>query len=514
MAVFSTIILALFLLLPAGEASAQPGLYTVTGDRVNIRSGPGTGYSVVGSRGKGDTVTVLSFYDAQWARVRLGDSPDGYMSSRYLAYKGPLPEENQQSAQSTRSRSSGGVWDTLWKITRTLLWISVLVVLIGAKIENGWAAPAFLLQFICGLGAVVGWLAFGNAKAGAVVGMGVGIVLGIRELAKGLDWDLGGIGLLGYVIWYLVSYPFYVLNLLQFWLSKPWRPLLKRNVFNDYRMRAWRRFFAILQVPFYILCFPLRIVNAVYYNIIIHNVYELSNYVIEVVVPSDWDEGGDGFWKWIVWFPVRIGKYLIWHGLMTFVESIAWTVIDTFVPAVTLYHGTAGESADSMLCDPERNHHRKATSGWLSGIWNVGGGNYAGDGIYFGIFRKTLRNYASGSAIVARVTMGRTVDVALIPDVIYNQAGKPNASAVSNWALNRGYVSGEWWRCDRHTNWWEICLYDRQNRYNDSWRIRPIYAINSSTGVMQRIPGGTAHWLFRRMVLRDLRNSIDDFWGR
>ncbi len=123
-------------------------------------------------------------------------------------------------------------------------------------------------------------------------------------------------------------------------------------------------------------------------------------------------------------------------------------------------------------------------------------------------YRRTLLNYQNGSAIVARVTMGKTIDVSLMPTVINLQAGHPNAKAVSNWGLNNGYVTGEWWRGDRDTKWWEICLYDRQNRYNDSWRIRPIYAINSISGIMQRIPGGTAHWLFQKMAWNDLMNSI------
>lgn len=87
-------------------------------------------------------------------------------------------------------------------------------------------------------------------------------------------------------------------------------------------------------------------------------------------------------------------------------------------------------------------------------------------------------------------------------DYVYNDAGKPGASAVSNWGLRNGYISGEWWRV--RCNWWEICLYDRKNRYNDSWRIRPIYVINYNSGIMQRVPGGSAHWLFRKMVLHDI----------
>ena len=371
-----------------------------------------------------------------------------------------------------------------------------------------------MLQIITAIGALAGYLIFKDAKAGAVIGMGIGIFLAVRFIAYQMDWDLEGIGWLTYILWYLVSLPFYILDLMQFWLAKPWRPLMKRNKLPDKSKPGMRNFLRILQIPFYIALFPLRLVNAIYYNLIIHNLYELSNYVLEVAAPSDDDEGGDGFWEWIIYLPVRFFKYLVFHGSVTLVESVIWTVIDTFVPAVTLYHGTAETSADSMLCDPKRNKQRRSSSGWLSGIWNVGGGNYAGDGIYFGIFRKTLRNYQNGSAIVARVTMGKTIDVVLMPDYVYRQAGHPNASAVSNWGLNNGYVSGEWWRSDRNTNWWEICMYDRQNRYNDSWRIRPIYAINSNTGIMQRVSGGTAHWFFREMVLKDLWNSITNLFEK
>ena len=505
------LLLAVFLLI-SETLWGQAGLYTVTGNKVNVRAGPGTEYQVVGSRKKGDTVTVLSIYDADWAKIRLGSS-FAYMSRKYLAYKGPLPEQ-ENVAQASSKVKEKGAWDSLYKIVKAILWICAILIVLGGWLDTEWGGPALMLQLITGLGALAGWYIFGNGKAGAVIGMGVGMLLAIRFVVNQLDWDIGGIGLITYLLWYLISLPFYFMDLLQFWLAKPWRPFMKSNRLPDKAKPGMRTFLRILQIPFYIASFPLRLVNAVYYNLIIHNLYELSNYVLEVAIPSDYEEGAEGFWKWILYLPVRFVKYLVYHGMLTIVESLIWTVIDTFVPALTLYHGTAKSSTDSMLCDPKRNQQRKSTSGWLSGIWNVGGGNYAGDGIYFGIFRKTLRNYENGSAIVARVTMGKTIDVVLMPDYVYNQAGHPNASAVSNWGLNHGYVSGEWWRKDRGTRWWEICLYDRQNRYNDSWRIRPIYAIKSDSGIMQRVSGGTAHWFFRDMVLRDLRTSIKRFFKK
>ena len=493
-------------LFVTGTAWGQAGLYIVTGDKVNIRSGPGTGYQVVGSRKKGDTVTVLSLYDANWAKIRFGSS-HAYMSRKYLAYKGPLPDSGAQPTQASEVKR--GVWDSLYEIVKAILWLCAIVIVVGGALGTSWGGPALMLQIITAIGALAGWLIFQNAKAGAVIGMGVGILLGVRYVVQLMDWDIKGIGWLTYLIWYVISLPFYILDLLQFWLAKPWRPLMKSNNLPDKSKPGMRTFLRILQVPFYFALFPLRIINAVYYNIVIHNMYELSNYVLEVAAPSDDEEGGDGFWQWIIYLPYRFFKYLIGHGVITFLDSVIWTIIDTFVPAVTLYHGTAESCADSMLCDPKRNKQRKNTSGWLSGIWNVGGGNYAGDGIYFGIFRKTLRNYQNGSAIVARVTMGKTIDVVLMPDYVYNQAGHPNASAVSNWGLNHGYVSGEWWRSDRNTHWWEICLYDKQNKYNEMWRIRPIYAINSDTGIMQRVSGGTAHWFFRKMVFHDMKYTFN-----
>ena len=505
------VLLSLFLLV-SGTMWAQSGIYVVTGEKVNVRSGPGTSYKVVGSKKKGDTVKVISLFDASWARIESGSS-FAYVSRKYIAYKGPLPDREAQSAPQLKGNKKAhkGVWDILYEIVKVILWICVIIVVARNIIGVELGSIAALLLMITCIGVVVGWLVFGNGKAGAVIGMGVGILLMLRFLASVFDWDGIGMGWIGYSMWYIISFPFYLLDLLQFWLAKPWRPFLKCSSLSDNAKPGMRTFLRILQIPFYFALFPLRILNAVYYNIVIHNIYEFSNYVLEVVAPSDEEEGGEGFWKWLALLPYRFFKYVVGHGILTLLESVIWTVIDTFVPAVTLYHGTAESCADSMLCDPKRNKSRRRFSGWLSGIWNVGGGNYAGDGIYFGIFRKTLRNYQNGSAIVARVTMGKTIDVALMPNYVVRQAGHPNASAVSDWGLDHGYVSGEWWRSDRNTKWWEICLYDRQNRYNDSWRIRPIYAINSDTGVMQRVPGGTAHWFFREIVLKDFWNSIKQF---
>ena len=202
--------------------------------------------------------------------------------------------------------------------------------------------------------------------------------------------------------------------------------------------------------------------------------------------------------------PWRVIKYPIFHGSLTLIESGIWTVIDTFVPALTLYHGTDYDASSYITCSPDRNY----ISGWSAGVWNVGGGNFAGNGIYFAPARSTAQHYSSGSLIVARVSLGRVLDLGMAPWHIYSQCGHSNAIGATEWGLKNGYVTGEWWRGDG--GWWEYCMYDWQNRYNYSFRIRPIYVLDLCDESIQRIPGGMAHWLFRTMVIKDIVTYIKE----
>ena len=58
--------------------------------------------------------------------------------------------------------------------------------------------------------------------------------------------------------------------------------------------------------------------------------------------------------------------------------------------------------------------------------------------------------------------------------------------------------------------YWEFCMLDWQNRYNHSWRIRPVYVFNFRTGKVQHINGGMRHWLFDSSVAGDILNSIEN----
>ncbi len=76
----------------AAEASAKPanaGKYYVTSDVLNVRSGPGTNYPVIGSLTQGLKVRVISVIGEKgnrWAKIKF-EGLTAYVSRRYLAKK-------------------------------------------------------------------------------------------------------------------------------------------------------------------------------------------------------------------------------------------------------------------------------------------------------------------------------------------------------------------------------------------------------------------------------------------
>lgn len=335
-----------------------------------------------------------------------------------------------------------------------------------------------------------------------IIDIGICIILGMLAMFI-LKWVLiifyVFFSKIGYILTHVIAIPFYFLNWLQRWLSKPWRVFLKNNRADSMTKWRWRHILSWAKVPLYIILTPLRFINAVYYNLLIHCPFEAFNYCMEVISPSNVKEGGNSWWKWILFLPWRIAKYPLWHGVLTIVESVLWTVIDTFVPALTLFHGTTHEASKSIT----QSRGRVGNNSWMAEVWNVGNGNFAGNGIYFAPARSTAIHYSSGALIVCRVTLGRVLDLGLAPYHVYKQCGNANALEATKWGLEHGFTAGEWWRKD--TGWWEYCLYDWKNRYNESFRIRPLYVLDLENQFLLRTPGGMHHWLFRRLVWNDIK---------
>ena len=337
-----------------------------------------------------------------------------------------------------------------------------------------------------------------------------GLVKGLIEVAFELLGDLiSEFGLL-YLLFFLMFLPFRILNWLQMFLHKPWRFLQKFPPSSESSKDFWSVLDYIARVPLYIVLTPLRLANAVAFNMVLRPCYEFWNYICEAIAPSDYDEGKGDFWEWMIYFPYRIFKYLIYHGLLTIFECVFFTVFDTIVPTVTLYHGTSSAAAQAIVQSPTRTPTNKIIRKRTDGIWNVGGGNYAGDGIYFAPRISTSMHYARSNVhpvvIICRVSLGSLLPLSLSPYSVYRSAGYPNAHKVTSYGLDNGYTSIEWWRSDR--KWWEYCLLDWKNKYNESWRIRPIMVLDPDSFFFNRVKGGSRHWLFDKMKMDDLMTSL------
>lgn len=451
---FAWILIALlWMFLPYATAQESLPCKGTATTVLNVRSGPGTGYSRIGQLGKGQEVEVIKKANDHWVQIAYG-SRQGYAHASYLQFS-PLPSANSNGSVSSSSEKSWSVWSIVWKV---ITW--------GLGIYFGLVVLYWLLKLL-----IISYF----------------IVSAILTFT-----------------FKVVSLPFFWLNALQRYLAKPWFIFFKKNRYSNATNENLRFIFYFLQFPFYVLLFPLRIVNAVFFNMLVHCSFEMFNYVMEVFLPSEEKEGNGSFIRWILMLPYRILKYVAWHGSLTVIESAVWTVVETFLPTLTLFHGTSNEAAEAIVASPNRGSYK----GRGIGIWLVGGGNYAGNGIYFAPARSTAKHYSAGAIIVCRVTLGNTLDLGIAPYYVYAQCGKPNALEATRWGLENDYVTGEWWRSD--AGWWEYCMYDWQNRYNYSWRIRPLYVIDLDDGYIQRIPGGMGHWLFRKLVIKDILTSMFD----
>ncbi|MFH1444567.1 MAG: SH3 domain-containing protein [Candidatus Peregrinibacteria bacterium] len=69
----------------AGPGATSKDTYQVTNAFLNVRSAPNVTSSQIARLVRGDAVTILEFTDAAWAKVRLADNREGYISQRYVA---------------------------------------------------------------------------------------------------------------------------------------------------------------------------------------------------------------------------------------------------------------------------------------------------------------------------------------------------------------------------------------------------------------------------------------------
>lgn len=517
----------LVLLLAASVTAAAadyPARCRVT-TNLNVRSCASKSCQKIGLLHKGEFVTVeytTGTSSDTWGVINYG-SRRGYVSMRYVDYYNHIEPVQQEATSGTGSSKSGFMrfLSGLWKIVKWIL--IILAVLIVLAFWEEIVSLAVGAAFFAGAGAAIFAICGGSGGTGAIVGLVVAALVGVRLLLGKLDISLSDIELgsisgsgffrgLFLTLYYTISFPFYFLNRLEHFLVCPWRYIFKTSWVSESVKPALRVILEVLTVAMYIATTPLRLFNAVVYNILIHCVTGIYDLFFEVLVPSDDKEGADGVWMWIVMFPWRLLKYLVWHGLLLAVESVVWTAVDVFVPAVTLYHGTDLTAGDAITRDPHRNRYLKNMSSWTCGTFTASSSSWGGIGVYFASKRSVAFGYAHDPwrlsddnpvVIACRVSLGRVINYALAPYNVYCQAGQYGKhSELNRYGNQHGYTTGEWW--NEGGGYWEYCLFDWQNRYNHPWRIRPVYVLNFRTGRAQHITGGMQHWLFDKAVMEDI----------
>lgn len=392
-------------------------------------------------------------------------------------------------------------------MTSSLIFLAIVGLIVYAFRDALFAAAVFIGTFMA-IGALIFWFFFDNASLGSTVGFWFAVFLGLRIILEKMGAEYANIFEYAYRI---ISFPFWFLNRLQHILMEPWRYCTKDYISSSTR-DAWRPWIYPIEIVLYILITPLRLINAINYNIFVYCITELYDLILEVFFPGSEDEGAGSVVGWIVMFPVRLVKYPVLNGSLVLIEAAIWTVIDTFIPTITMYHGTDLTAANAIVGNDWNSAYDKR---WTDGTFSASRNGWAGAGVYFASSRRTAMAYAYDShrlgdnnpvMIVCRVSLGKILNLRLAPSQVHDNTGPyGDHSVINKYAEKNGYTTGEWWNYDH--DYWEYCMFDWKNRYNHPWRIRPIYVFNFRTGLAQHIEGGFRHWLFSKAVLKEILNS-------
>lgn len=464
---------------------------------LNVRSGPGKEYNKLGELNKGAKFYALNQRTNYWIEIQY-QGQRAFVSSEYIEFLYQVKPQSVYGDNVKKSqRSIASFLSSVWGVVKIILIIIAILVILAFKEEIA-ALVATVLVF-AGIGALVFWIIFRNGSLGGIIGAIVGLLMWLRTVC-----DLGTVGgVFLYILisgYFIISFPFYCLNQLQFFLSEPWRNAFKYDNTSEENKPALRTVLEILKILLYIIITPLRLLNAVYYNIIIHGLVVVYDLFMAVMVPCNEKEGKGSFWLWLLMFPWRVVRYLVIHGVLSIIECIIWTIIDIFIPAITLYHGSDLTAGQAIVGSRNRN---KSLS-WKSGTFTASKSSWGGIGVYFASSRQVALRYAydpnrlsdsNPVIIVCRVSPGRIINYALAPNQVYCAAGQyGNPATLNDYGQKHHFTTGEWW--NGRGGYWEYCLFDWKNLYNNRWRIRPLYVYNDRTHFIQHIKGGMAHWTF------------------
>jgi hypothetical protein len=260
----------------------------------------------------------------------------------------------------------------------------------------------------------------------------------------------------------------------------------------------------LYKLAIYVLTLPVRLVTALYFDVIMYLFVMTADTTEELFNPK---YGGMRFKKglpYVFWWVIGFPKRLVWFfvkNVLAVIDSLMMLIVSLGWPTFTMFHGTSQGAVASIN---------------RGGQWLVGGGNYAGSGVYFGRMVKTAKLYArnkpflnaQGEAvqpiIVARVTLTVLRNISTLPLEQRKLVADPSGYGGRELAkrVKPPFFATEFWRSDH--GWWEYCLLRgaEDGTLVNSWRIRPVgfvhvKAENTYSGSLQRLWGGKSHYCLR-----------------
>lgn len=239
----------------------------------------------------------------------------------------------------------------------------------------------------------------------------------------------------------------------------------------------------------YIVTTPLRIITAVYYDVLLFLAVAFSDSIQELLNPKSdgWrhKKKGIGYvFSYVFSFPFRFVGFIFRNGIYV-LDSLCMFGVSLIFPTITMKHGTKFNEAGTKIVQ--------------SGGWLVGQGNYAGTGIYFGMRERIAEYYGTidnrngkYACVLVRVTLTFTKTIATLKGEDRQAGLGEKGERIARNTKGILTASVEHWREDHR--WWEYCIL-RPNEMGDfiqSWRIRPVAIIND--GKIARTWGGFYHY--------------------
>ncbi len=297
-------------------------------------------------------------------------------------------------------------------------------------------------------------------------------------------------------LWYL-AFVFFLIDDLMWFLYNPFRSFMKNQEAKVNRVGYYTSTVLLLkpiwQIGIWFLTTPLRVVTALYFDVLVYMFVAVSDSIEELLHPKlkrMRNRKGFSYWSgWVLGFPVRAGWLLLKNSLAV-IDSIAMFFVSVAWPSFTVFHGSSEQAVYDIT---------------QKGRWLVGIGNYGGSGIYFGRTIKTALYYSGQKGgqgrnmIVARVTFTMLRNCGTLLEHKRHKVGGRGEELAQE--IKFPFYATELWRAGERMNWWEYCLLhgNATGEYIRTWRIRPIGYVqtrkaNSPYGHLAREWGGKAHY--------------------